>query len=133
MRIVVDASVAGAWVLPDEGSRRADRLLGRILSDDLQLCVPALWIYEVTNLLWSAERRGRMTSDGTAEAQALLGSLSRETFDHESALARERVTNLARKFGLSAYDAAYLELADRLQCDLATLDDRLARAAKQLV
>jgi predicted nucleic acid-binding protein len=62
----------------------------------------------------------------------LIATVPREVFDHESASSRERVAVLARRFALSAYDAAYLELADRLQGRLESLDRRLARAARQM-
>ncbi len=125
----MDASLAGAWILPDEDSRRAERILSRLLSSDDELCVPHLWLYEVTNLLLSAERRKRITSAQLREAHELIDRVPRTTFDHESILARERIGNFARRFRLSAYDAAYVELADRLQCHLATLDERLAKAS----
>lgn len=132
MRIVVDASFAGAWVLPDEGSSLAQKLLKRALSSEVELCVPRLWIYEVSNLLISAERRKRITEDQLGEAHELIDAVPRTTFDHEPLLARERISNFARKFRLSAYDAAYVELADRLQCALATLDKNLAKAADSI-
>jgi len=131
MRVVVDASFAGAWLLPDEASARADRLLRRALSSKVELCVPQLWIYEIGNLLISAERRNRITADQVHEAQALIEAVPRTTFDHQTLLARERISSLAMRHRLSTYDAAYLELADRLQCELATLDKRLAKASSR--
>lgn len=130
--LVVDASIAGAWLLPDETSQRAELLLTRILSGAAELAVPGLWVYELTNLLVSAGRRGRIGDDQIAEAHQLLDAVPRRTFDHDTATTRDRMTHLARRFELSAYDAAYLELADRLACPLATADGRLARAASAL-
>lgn len=60
----------------------------------------------------------------------MIDRVPRTTFDHESLLARERIATFARTLRLSAYDAAYVELADRLQCGLATLDKRLATAGE---
>lgn len=132
MRFVVDASFAGAWILPDESSPLAQRLLKRILSSEVEMCVPRLWIYEASNLLISAERRKRITPAQLTEAHELLDAVPRTTFDHEPLLARERIGNFARTFRLSAYDAAYVELADRLQCALATLDKALSKAAESV-
>jgi predicted nucleic acid-binding protein len=132
VRVVADACFAGAWLLPDEQSRNAERLLREILRGDRELCVPSLWTYEVTNLLVSAERRKRIGSEQVTEALRLVAALPRQVFDHESPLSRQRTAVLARRCALSVYDAAYLELADRLQCGLETLDSKLRRAAKQM-
>ena len=126
---MVDASFAGAWLLPDEASPGADRVLRGLLSGKMDLCVPRLWVYEMNNLLVSAAKRKRIKPEQIAEAHQALEAIPRQTHDHESLLACERVSNLALRHKISAYDAAYLELADRLQCDLATLDQRLATAA----
>jgi predicted nucleic acid-binding protein len=130
--LVVDASVAGAWLLPDEHSGEGEGVLERLLAAEVELAVPALWIYEMTNLLLSALRRGRIDEAGVGAAHRLLDLLPRQSFDHETALARERTTRIALRFDLSAYDAAYLELADRLQCPLETYDGRLAGAARAM-
>jgi predicted nucleic acid-binding protein len=132
VKVVVDACFAGAWLLPDESSRRADKLLKRFLESQDELCVPQLWIYEISNLLLSAERRKRISREQVQEAHELLDSVRRTTFDQEPLLVRQRITNFARSYALSAYDAAYLELADRLQCDLATLDKSLQKAAAKV-
>ncbi len=130
--VVVDASVAGAWVLPDETSLRADAILDRIGRDDDPMAVPALWIYEVSNLLVSAERRKRIDEGQRREALRLINGLPHRVHDHSTPLSRERLLLFATRFKISAYDAAYLELADRLQAPLCTLDERLAAAAREL-
>ncbi len=130
VRVVVDASFAGAWLLPDEASARAEKTLKRVLVEDALLCVPRLWIYELANLLISAERRKRITREQLVQGHQLIDQIPRTTFDHEPLLARERMSTIAERYKLSAYDAAYLELADRLQCALLTLDKKLRVAAK---
>lgn len=97
-----------------------------------RLDVPNLWIYELANLLLSAQRRRRITEEQVLAAHRLLEAIPRQLHDHEALLARERMTRLALRFRLSAYDAAYLELADRLQCPLVTADERLEKAARTL-
>ena len=129
---MVDASTAGAWVLPDERSRQAEQALEAVTSGEQRLALPELWTYETANLLLTAQRRGRLDEAGRQASERFLASLPGETFDHREALARERIHRLALRFELSAYDAAYLELADRLQCELATLDGRLEGAADRL-
>lgn len=124
MPFVVDASIAATWLLPDEGHAVADAAYQRLLTD--HALVPSLWWYEMRNIFVSNERRGRFGSEHTARALILLGGLPIQ-FDHapDSAV----LLALARKHRLTAYDAAYLELAQRETIALATLDDALARAA----
>ena len=57
-RVVVDASLAGAWLLPDEQSDAAAEILRQILDGRRELAVPDLWPYEMMNLLVSAGRSG---------------------------------------------------------------------------
>lgn len=128
-RLVVDASAAGAWVLPDEHSEAAETLLGGIAAEEIELVVPQLWVYEMTNLLLTARRRGRLDEAGHETAHRFLDALPCQCFDHEMPLTRERMSRIALRFELSAYDASYLELADRLQCPLASFDERLSGAA----
>lgn len=98
----------------------------RSLADDTAFA-PEIWWYEVRNVLISAERRGRATE---ARSAAFLRALSRLpiTVDHDPE--QTVVLGLARRHGLTVYDAAYLELALRLRLPLATFDTALARAAE---
>ena len=131
-RIVADASLCGAWVLPDEASPRAEKVLRSILKGDIELWVPALWTYEMTNLLLSAHRRKRIEEEAVLEALTLLAKVPIEHADVPESQARERMVRFALRFGLSAYDAAYLELSDRLQAPLHTSDGPLGKAANAL-
>lgn len=91
--------------------------------------VPEIWSLEIANVLLVAERRNRITQQQSSEAIILLQSLliQVDTSTNTNALGATLV--LGRQEGLAAYDAAYLELALRLQLPLATLDTRLAEAA----
>jgi predicted nucleic acid-binding protein len=132
MAAVVDASFAGAWILPDETSTQADVVLREVLSGAEKLAVPDLWSYEMANLLLSALRRGRIQERQVFEALRLVDCVPCTFHDAHSRLIRERIGRLAVRFHLSAYDAAYLELADRLQCKLYTNDGPLSQAASAL-
>ena len=79
-----------------------------------------------------AVRRGRIGEAQALEGMALLGAMPIDFQNHHGNLSRRRMLLLAARFSLSAYDAAYLELADRLQCALRTSDDALQTAAEQL-
>ena len=121
---VLDASVTAAWCLSDEGHPIADAAL--TLLESGRAIVPSLWRWEVLNLLLSAERRGRVEP---AEATATLYDLSRLPIETDHACVDEAVLALARQYGLSSYDAAYLEIAQRRRLALATLDKKLNAAA----
>jgi len=69
---------------------------------------------------------------GDDSLKALLGQIPAQIHDHQNELWQRRMLTLARRFNLSAHDAAYLELADRLQCPLRTNDQSLRVAAEHL-
>jgi predicted nucleic acid-binding protein len=89
--------------------------------------VPALWWFEVRNILIVNERRGRLAHADTA---AFLRGLSRLGIVTDRAPEETAVLTLARKHRLTVYDASYLELAQRETLPLATLDKGLLAAAK---
>ena len=125
MPFVVDASVAACWLLPDEAARAAALAYARF-PDDTAI-VPTLWWFEMRNIFIVSERRGRIDSSRTAMAMALLRGLPIRV---DAASDEDLLLTLARRHGLTAYDAAYLELALRLGLPLASLDDALLRAAR---
>jgi predicted nucleic acid-binding protein len=120
---VLDASVAICWAMHDESDARADAAQARALTD--RVIVPALWWYEVRNILVLNERRGRISQADSELFLESTGSLPDTTFPQDS---RETL-QLARKHGLSVYDAAYLALAKSNRVPLATLDRALEAAA----
>lgn len=90
---------------------------------------PALWPLEVANAVLMGERRQRSTEAQAAKWLGNLSSLPITVDDETAARAWSDVLRLARAHRLSAYDAAYLELALRRGLPLATLDDQLKAAA----
>ena len=122
--LVLDASVAGSWLLEDELDPRAARAAERVPEDGA--LVPQLWHLEVRNALVSAERRGRITARGLNDR---LRALRRLPVTTDAAPDLDAVVALARSHRLSIYDAVYLELARRHRAALATLDAGLAHAA----
>jgi predicted nucleic acid-binding protein len=128
VRFVLDCSVALAWCFPDEKTKESQRIL-RSLKKGTAV-VPSLWFLEVSNALLVAERRGRITAEVTAQALKVLGKLPIEVDDHSGFPLSAELLAIAREYGLSAYDAAYLELARRLSLPLVTLDKRLQGAVK---
>ena len=130
MPFVLDASVALAWSFRDEQNAYAHRMLRRL--EDDPAVVPVVWLLEVANGLLVAERRGRFTAADVAQVYGTLADLPIEWSDLTLDQALGPVLDLARAHGLSAYDAAYLELAMREGLPLATQDEAL-RASSQRV
>jgi len=126
---VVDSSMALAWSLPDETSAKADRFLSRLSAQDA-LWVPALWWYEISNALVTAQRRRRVTEADRLGLLELFGKLPLQTDTGLNPEMMWHVQAMAQEHDLSAYDAAYLELAARKGLALATLDQRLMTAAR---
>lgn len=130
MSFVVDSSIALTWCFEDEASPAADALLIRL--SDHGAHAPSLWPLEVLNALMAAQRRGRLAPAARRERLALLQALP-ILLDTETAGQAWTITNLlAERHGLTLYDAAYLELAHRLDLPLATLDADLRTAANSL-
>lgn len=130
MPFVLDASVTLGWCFRDEANAYAHRVLRR-LADDSAL-VPAIWLLEVANGLLLAERRGRLSVADVAQVHGALAGLPIEWQDLTLEQALGPVLDLARAHRLSAYDAAYLELAMREGLPLATQDDALRAAAENV-
>lgn len=127
--LVIDAEVAAAWMFPHPHSAEAENALVLTLAGDLDLAVPYSWSCEVLEVILAARRQGRLDEDQAAEALRLIESVPRRPLDHDSAAARDRAWRLAVRFDLSASDATYLEVADRLQCPLLSFRAPLDRAA----
>ena len=126
MPFVVDASVTLAWCFEDEASPQTEAILD-LLSDDSAV-VPSLWELEVSNVLLLGERRRRLSESQTARFVALLGQLP--ILVDSANVDMEAVLAVGRHHGLTAYDAAYLVLAEREGVPLATLDTKLRNAAR---
>ena len=119
-----------AWCFEDEASAFSDQLLNRVAQDGC--VVPPLWHLEVANVLLVAERRGRVEPTQSTEFLDLLSALTIQTDLLTAQRAFPHTLPIGRQLGLSAYDSAYLELAQRTSLRLATLDSRLAAAAPQM-
>jgi predicted nucleic acid-binding protein len=131
MDLVLDCSMTMAWLFEDECTKKSEQLLTRLSQGETAL-VPALWTWEVSNVLLVAQRRKRITraqASGFIEMLKVLPIGMDAKAVHQ---AREATYELALEQQLSAYDAAYLEIALRRQLPIASLDKQLNRAAKEL-
>ena len=130
VEFVLDGSVALAWYFKDEADPYADAVAARLPS--ARAAVPQIWHLEVANALLMGERRQRSTEAQAARWLYYLRSLPITVDEETGSRAWDEVLRLARGHRLSAYDAAYLELAVRRSLPLATLDDKLKAAASAL-
>ena len=126
--IVIDASVALAWCFPDEASDYADDVL--VALDGRTAMVPAIWSLEITNALLVGERRKRIRQPEVRRFVELLKGLSILEDGQPFADTVSNILPLAREHDLSAYDAAYLDVAVRHGAPLATLDKALQKAGR---
>jgi predicted nucleic acid-binding protein len=124
--LVLDSSAALAWVLDDEST--AIGSLESLLHE--RVTVPAHWILEVTNGLKMAIQRGRLKPSDRGPIMERLAILPIKADPETSVRGWQEIPALADKYGLTSYDASYVELALRLDVPLVTLDRALARAAR---
>lgn len=128
MSFVLDNSVALAWCFKDERTPLSIALLDRVTLEGA--VAPQLWPLEALNVLLVAERRGRIDRETRLTLSAFLAELP-ITIDPETAERTWGATaRLAEAHRLTAYDAAYLELAQRMGLPLATQDAELVAAAR---
>jgi predicted nucleic acid-binding protein len=125
MPFVLDNSVVCGWFLENQATPYTTAIIERLRDD--RAVVPALWELEFTNVLRTACLRQRMTAETAHGILAQVLSLPVD-IDRQSAPPSE-VLGLALRFGLSSYDATYLELALRLHLTVATGDGPLRAAA----
>ena len=123
--LVIDSSITLAWILLElEFKERVDRAIERLT--DTGGVVPYLWHYEVRNGIVVAERRGRISQ---FNGDSRLKQWSRLPIETDASPDFDTVMSLARRYGLSYYDALFVELAIRRDAQLATLDGAMAHAA----
>jgi predicted nucleic acid-binding protein len=127
---VVDASVSMAWCFEDESTPFTDAVLQRLSTDRAQAA--SIWPYEVANVLLGAERRGRITESQAMRFLELLRALPIRVDEEGTLRAWSDVLALGRAHRLTSYDAAYLELAARNDLPLASQDEQLLRACRDI-
>lgn len=128
--LVVDASLTLQWFLTDETNRQYSLKVLSTLAEN-RAVVPALWSYEVGNGLVMAYRRKRVTVEQIKQFVAKLDRLPIVAMPVSNTNLSE-LPELALAHQLTNYDAAYLDLARRMNIALATSDVALARAASSL-
>lgn len=132
MKLVLDASMALAWIFERNNSKEAASA-NRVLSalSDSETIVPMLWHTEITNALLVAERRKMITEAQVLDYLNRLTDLPIVTDSLMIATRRDLILALAREYNLTTYDATYLDLALRSNAILATFDNPLAAAMQK--
>jgi predicted nucleic acid-binding protein len=128
--LVLDSSAALAWIFGDETTDAISAVFNQVARQGA--VVPALWRLEVANSLTMAMRRNRIDSAFRRAALADLAVIDIRTDQNTDSRAWLATLDLADRFRLTLYDAAYLELAQRRMLPLARLDRDLRQAATAL-
>lgn len=128
-RFVLDNSIVMSWCFQDEASDYADAALDSLEASEA--IVPSVWPLEVANVLLVAERKRRLSRADTARFVSLVRSLPILVEDETPDRILGEIPALARDYGLSSYEASYLDLSIRASLPLATLDRDLRRAARR--
>ena len=129
-RFVLDAATAASWPLAWERHERAVAVL-RALAAGAEALVPAVWPYELSQIVNGAVERGYLPRESAEEFGELLEALPIEVAPTDSKKVFRRVRALAIRYGLTVEMASYLEIAVSEGLPLATAEDRLAVAADQ--
>ena len=126
--LVIDNSIIVRWLIGDGSEsdiKIANSILCSISRKELYPVVPGLWIYEASNVIAAYVKRNQLEeSIGLKRLMMPFDVCNIVEFKPDLTA----LTQIAVKYNLSSYDATYLYLADQLDCCLATLDKKLAKA-----
>ncbi len=134
MRFVLDNSVVMRWLLRDGGEERlayASKVLEMLALQEGEAVVPGIWALEAANVIVIAQAKALVTEARATAFTGLLYDMRLRVDLRTAERALGETLQLARRFKLSSYDAAYLELALREGLPLATLDADLREAMLQ--
>jgi predicted nucleic acid-binding protein len=127
--MVVDASAALKWQFEDEEATHPATLLLRDFVDGkVVLISPTLFPYEILSAVNVAVNRGRITEEIGSRVIYFINSLGIDLRRSDDLV--ETIFRMARQFRLSAYDCAYLALAEIQTCDFITGDKKLLNSVK---
>jgi predicted nucleic acid-binding protein len=127
--VVVDASVAAKWYLPENGEALVDQaaaLLDQYDRKKIQFVVPDLFYVEIASAIWKAVRVGRVSRAFGDQALVLL--TQREFATIPSLKLLDGAFQIAAEYGRTVYDSLYVALAVQTKSQLITADERLANS-----
>ena len=129
-RFVVDASVVLTWCFPGENAAMAQHVAGMFKRGGTAVA-PSFWPHEVLNALLVGEKRKRISKELVRSFLDDVARLPIALEQFPAGVVFDRIQQLSREHGLTAYDAAYLDLALESGIPIATLDEDLVRACKR--
>jgi predicted nucleic acid-binding protein len=129
-RFVLDASIVLTWCFPDENTAMAQHVADMFKQGDTAVA-PSFWPHEVLNTLLVGEKRKRISKELVRSFLDDLATLPIVLEQFPARVVFDRTQRLSREHGLTAYDAAYLDLALDSGLPLATLDEDLVQACKK--
>lgn len=124
LRCVINANVGIKQFIVDPLTPKVNQLLAHSNISDVEIYIPDLFYIEVTNIFWKYVRAGMYTSGEVQADLATLKSLSLRAVS--TAELMEEAVSIAITYGISAYDASYVALSQRVNAPLLTLDQKLA-------
>ncbi|MBZ5661648.1 MAG: type II toxin-antitoxin system VapC family toxin [Acidobacteriia bacterium] len=127
--VVVDASVAAKWFLPESGEglvEQALALLNKYDKNEVRFVVPDLFYVEIASAIWKAVRVGRVPRAFGDQALVLL--TQREFVTVPSLKLLDQAFQIGTGHGRSVYDSLYVALAVQTNSQLITADERLANS-----
>ena len=127
---VLDTTVTMAWCFADEATPLSEAILDRLSNLAEIANVPALWLYEVVNVTELAVRKGRIPEEKAREFLKSIAGLPIGIESPTRTQVLDTVRGLAHQYKLTAYDAAYLEMAIRKNLPIATFDTALVNACR---
>jgi len=128
--IVVDASITASWLLNEDLTETAEWVLDQMQAG-VPISVPTLWLLEITNVLFNAERRKRIDRKHRDAALERIERLTLTILAVPTLADLKTLRHYAEKHQLTAYDAEYLRVAKEQKLILATQDGNLLAAAKR--
>jgi len=129
-RFILDASVVLTWCFPDENAAAAQHVAAMFKQGDTAVA-PSFWPHEVLNALLVGEKRKRISKEVMQLFLDDLATLPIALEQFSAGVVFDRIQRLSREHGLTAYDAAYLDLALDSGLPLATWDEDLVRACRK--
>jgi predicted nucleic acid-binding protein len=129
--LVVDASFAIRLVTPHPQRDFFKNLADQWLAEGIILTAPSLWLYEVTSVTTKLVRLGEFTNLQGRNLLKLLENMGIELFEMDEFLVEKAFDWTVQLNRAAAYDSFYLALAEKLNCDFWTADQRLVNAVNQ--
>jgi predicted nucleic acid-binding protein len=126
LRDAIDTNIAVKLFIPDPLSAKAETLFRSLRQVQSQFFVPDLFYIELTNVLWKYVRANQYPADQVKVALQRIQALPLNVTATKDLMLD--AIDLSLKHGISAYDAAYVALAQRMSVPLLTLDNKLFTA-----